>query len=122
MSRIIRVGGVPSAIALIEETIAWGEPDVQEKGSIDLARLYFDQGVYHKVADLLSRFYEEGHPIVPDERQELFGRILLTISLLSIGEVGRARRQMGRLTYLSTTSDAPGANPLVAALFRSFEP
>jgi len=62
---------------------------VQEYTRLDLAKIYFDRSDFKQVVDVLQVIYEN-----KTERnhhmQELLGRFIFTISLLVIGQEGRA--------------------------------
>jgi hypothetical protein len=91
-------------------------PLTRELDLRNLARLYFDERNYGKVVDLLSPLYERHVVGTYDEQEELFGRALFSLSLAALDEIGRARRQLARLEFLSRAAGSHGGTDLAAVL------
>jgi hypothetical protein len=88
---------------------------VQQYTRLQLAKLYFDRNNYHGVVDLLTVLYEqEGSKFdITDKEQEMFGRFIFVISLLTIKEKKRAEYQIPFLQHLCDVFNSAGGNNLL---------
>lgn len=114
-----RFGDACGAIKVLESNLFVQDKLHEEYARLELARLYFDQQEHLKVIELLSALYDEACPTTLDEQQELFGRLVFSISLSISGDVARSRSQLARLTYLLHVADTPGASQLLSAIYQA---
>lgn len=102
-----------TAIKLLETVREFGKPEARERCALDLARVYFDQGNYTRILDILHPYYESGNPIALNENREILGRVLFTIALIVTGKFQRAELQLKRLRYLSEGINSPNLQSII---------
>jgi hypothetical protein len=62
--------------------------------------MHFDRSEFHRASELLAEYYESGHPASFSLEREIFGRVLLAVSLLHLGETRRAEDQTSTIAEI----------------------
>jgi hypothetical protein len=111
-----RFGDIEGAMTLLKSMLDCQDKLHQEYARLELARLHFDRQEHSRVVELLSGIYETGQPTALDEQQELFGRLIFSLSLSVTAGAERSRPQIPRLMSLLHAAGTPGASQLLAAI------
>ncbi|MFC3885580.1 hypothetical protein ACFOU2_19750 [Bacillus songklensis] len=116
-----RFSDIPSAMKLLEKNVALDDYISRERALAELARLYFTQGEYRRVVDLLTNVFEKGVSIYLTPKEEFMGRSILTVSLLVIGDTNRLRYHLHNLNRLADTLNSSKAEEIVDKIRKAYQ-
>lgn len=113
----LRFHELDRAVDLLADNLSLdASPITRESDIVNLARMHFDRREFRRAADLLTECYERGQPASLAPEKESFGRALLAVSLLHLGELARLQAQIDQLEALSRSTRSLGTTQLVEAL------
>jgi hypothetical protein len=104
------------AIAHLENAVRLARDEHKQHLTVELARMSFDAGDDAEVVALLRPFFGDPAPASTDEREELFARAMLAVSLMRLGRGREAAEQLGSLRRLSAAADSGVPAPLQSQL------
>jgi hypothetical protein len=114
-----RFGDIRKAAQLLQQVTDLEDPRIRERAAQDLARLWYDEGRYQEVVDLLKPSCEGAISHDVNEHDELFRRSIYTVALIACGERGAASLQTPRLAYLTQALRSSRGQEFVACLERA---